>query len=179
MGFPGRCVWEGSIFRRHQLLVLQNRGVWITAVLPARHRPGLLHSLLEGKGLFSGPFLNWHIWWFLRTRVGGGRYWESLYQQLESFALSSAVTALLLSPGVRVGASLTQRRRTSPWGAMLLKPTWNSTSVCLEHRLQHHCRRASIALSMATSLFSTLQKFMKCHSRKEAVDFYLTWGNVW
>lgn len=69
----------------------------VCAPLPAWHGPVLLHSLLEGKGLFSGHFLKWQIWWFLRInamyvpRVGGGRYWENLgnWSSLLSVMLSS------------------------------------------------------------------------------------------
>lgn len=68
------------------------------------------------------------------------------------------------------------------WDDVILRSSITQTHV--EQHLyffgaQHHCRRASIALSLATSLFLPLQKFIKGQSRKEAVDFYSTWGNVW
>lgn len=180
MGFPGRCVWKGSIFSRHQLLMLQNRCAWTTAVLQ------LGTGQCSCTRCWKGRVCSLAIFW-------SGRFDDSLEQmQCTKSRWRQILTELTLVTGVICyqlcsNCSLpfswgkswsSEQGRMSPWGAVLLKPTWNSTSVSLGHCLQHRCRRASIALSMATSLFPTLQKFMKGQSRKEAVDFCWTWGNL-
>lgn len=163
--------------------MLQNRCVWTTAVLPAWHGPVLCTHCCKGRVCSLGTLWSGRFNDSLEQMQCIKSMWGQILRELRlvtgviSFQLCSNCSLLLGQelehPQLRVGGGC------YPEEQCYSNPCWNSTSFSLGHCLKHHCRRASIALSMATSLFPTLQEFIKGQSKKEAVDFCWTWGNVW
>lgn len=177
MGFPGRCMWKAFIFGRHHY---------------GCFRTGLSGPLQYCQLGTDQCFCTWH-WVCSQGIFWSGRCNDSLEEkQCAKSRWKQILRELMLVTGVICYQLCSNWSLPFSWGK-----SWSTLkleeermspweSVTQTHIEQHLCFfRALFTASlqkgcrMATSLFPTLQKFIKGQSRKEVVDFYWTWGNVW